>query len=87
LRQPSKEDIADRVLQLVNPEKWETKQQAKQPATETAAQPATVKAPENIILTQAGPKVDWKDHPESVVANYRVGVKQQPGHAADRPVC
>ena len=95
LKRPSIADIAAKVLELKDPKKYAEKQkeqEAKQAAKpeDAAAEDADEKeedtpAPENLIKTDAARPAapDWKDVPDGMVALYKEGTKQQPGHQAD----
>ena len=91
LKQPSREDIQSRVLELIDPAKYVAKQ-AEQKAKEAekkadAAQDAASEeeeeetpAPENLISTDAARPAapDWKDVPEGMSAQYNEAMRQAP---------
>src|SRR5262249_38089529 len=87
----SREDIHNRVLELVDPAKYAAKQ-AEQAAKDagkdertSADEASEPEAPENLIPTEPAtrPMPNWKDVPDGMVALYQEGCKQQPGKSAD----
>jgi hypothetical protein len=93
LKRPSREDINNRVLELMDPAKYAERQAKAQARAEeakegTADEPDTHEpdAPENLIPTEADqsrPMPDWKDIGENMAALWLEAVKQQPGRAGD----
>ena len=91
LKQPSREDIQSRVLELIDPKRYVEKQ-AEKSAKEAekkadAAQDAASEeeeeetpAPENLISTDAARPAapDWKDVPEGMSAQYNEAMRQAP---------
>jgi hypothetical protein len=94
LKRPSRDDIRDRVLELVNPAKYAEKQaERERKAAETSNKDASAKqedeeapeAPKNLIPTETAtrPAPNWKDVPDGMAALFQEGCKQQPGHSSD----
>src|SRR5262245_32410018 len=89
----SREDIHNRVLELVDPAKYAAKQaeQAAKDASKDEGADASTdegrepEAPEDVIPTEPAtrPMPNWKDVPDGMVALYQEGCKQQPGKSAD----
>jgi hypothetical protein len=96
LKRPSRDDINNRVLELMDPAKYAERQAKAQAKAEeakagTAEEPDTddkPEAPENLIPTETAPDAtrpmpDWKDIGENMAALWLEAVKQQPGRGAD----
>ena len=91
LKRPSRDDINNRVLELMDPAKYAERQAKAQAKDRTAEEPDAGEqpdAPENLIPTETAPDgtrpmPDWKDIGENMAALWLEAVKQQPGRAGD----